>query len=355
MRHPRRRLETGPERLFRRLIYSAKTVIEDSYRETSRDHLVGDVQGMASRAVYAGIPDGRCGCGRDDGLMGNGGKTRYYVLFTQTLKQWDVTEAIRRTLPEGRGTVFYPCAELWMGSLGQTVVEPLFPGYVFIRSDLDQYEMHDFIRGRRREVLSFIKELRISERKTAGETAAVEGDGAVADLKEEEAELLDFMLGFRMEGKAVPQAGGEKETGSGGTESTGAGSSGTENAGAGSSGPDGIKAAGTPGKKVRSRKLPSCGVLGMSYGYKDRDGRYVVMEGPLKGHEDRIADVNPRDRRAYLDLEVGGRRARVGLTVRGKKYWYPGDKASPDVLGDGTVVDCREVAEAMMKGPRGAG
>lgn len=236
--------------------------------------------------------------------MKNVGRTRYYVLFTQTLKQWDVTESIRRTLPEGRGIAFYPCVELWMGSLGQTVVEPLFPGYVFIRSDMDQYEMHDFIRNRRKEVLSFIKELRISERKTAGEMAVAEGDGYLADLKEEEAELLDFMLGFCLEGDS--------------------------------------------GKKIWCRKLPAIGVMGMSYGYKEKNGRYVVMEGPLRGHEDRIVDVNPRDRRAYLNLKVGGRLARVGLTLRGKKYWFPGDKASPDVLGDGTVVNCRDVAAAMM-------
>lgn len=255
--------------------------------------------------------------------MGNGGKTRYYVLFTQTLKQWDVTEAIRKTLPEGHGIVFYPCVELWMGSLGQTVVEPLFPGYVFIRSDMDQYEMHDFIKDRRREILSFIKELRISENKIAGESAVDGEDDTLADLNDEEAELLDFMLGFRMEGIAGPQAfeAGENDAEKEGTDK---------------------------GKKIRRRKLPESGVLGMSYGYKDKNGRYVVMEGPLKGHEDRIVDVNPRDRRAYLNLQVGCRLARAGLTIKGKKYWFPKDKAAFDVLGDGTVVNCRDVAAAMM-------
>lgn len=290
--------------------------------------------------------------------MENGSKTRYYVLFTQTLKQWDVTETIRKTLPEGRGIVFYPCAELWMGSLGQTVVEPLFPGYVFIRSDLDQYEMHDFIKDRRREVLSFIKELRISERKTAGEAAAVEGDETLSDLNDEEAELLDFMLGFCVEERAELQSSeaGEKEAAEVGAE---AAKEGTEAAGVGGEAAKaGIKAAGdeteaakdggNPGKRIWRRKLPALGVLGMSYGYKDKNGRYVVMEGPLKGHEDRIVDVNVRDRRAYLNLKVGGKLARVGLTIKGKKYWFPQDKASPDVLGDGTVVNCRDVAAAMM-------
>lgn len=258
-----------------------------------------------------------------DKLAIGGGKTRYCVLFTQTLKQWDVTETIRRTLPEGRGIVFYPCAELWMGSLGQTVVEPLFPGYVFIRSDMDQYEMHDFIRDRRREVLSFIKELCISERKIAGEIAAVGGEDALADLNDDEAELLDFMLGFRMEDKAGqrPLVTEENEAVKDGTDK---------------------------GKRIWQRKLPESGVLGMSYGYKDKNDRYVVMEGPLRGHEDRIVDVNSKDRRAYLNLKVGGRLARVGLTIKGKKYWFPQDKAAPDMLSDGTAVNCYDIAAAMM-------
>ena len=45
-------------------------------------------------------------------ISGNENKSRYCVLFTQVLKQWDVTETIRRALPQGRGTVFYSCTEL---------------------------------------------------------------------------------------------------------------------------------------------------------------------------------------------------------------------------------------------------
>ena len=85
------------------------------------------------------------------------GRARYYVLFVQTLKQWEVCESIRRTLPKGGGTVFYPCVELWMRSLGQTVIEPLFPGYLFIRSELPKSAIHAFIKEIRWEVLSFIK------------------------------------------------------------------------------------------------------------------------------------------------------------------------------------------------------
>lgn len=241
--------------------------------------------------------------------MENGGKARYYVLFTQTLKQWDVTEVIKRTLPEGRGTVFYPCTELWIGSLGRTVVKPLFPGYVFIRSDMDQYEMHDFIIKRRSDVLSFMRELCIGKSRSAGEDPTDVGGESLIDLDDDEAELLDFMLGFRLEDKD---------------------------------------------KRILHGKLPESGVMGMSYGYKDKNGRYIVMEGPLKGHEDRIVEVNPRDCRAYLNLKVGGRPARVGLTVKGRKYWFPKDKEAPDILGDGTMVDCRSIAAAMMGKAKGS-
>lgn len=254
--------------------------------------------------------------------MENGSKMRYYVLFTQTLKQWNVTETIRKTLPEGRGTAFYPCVELWMGSLGQTVVEALFPGYVFIRSDLKPYEMHDFLRDCRKEISTFIKELHISERRTGGEADADAEDIALTDLNDAEAELLDFMLGFRMEG--VKRQYLEEEKGAEGNETD-------------------------RGKRIWRRKLPPVGVVEMSYGFQEKDGRYVVMEGPLKGHEDRIVDVNSRDRRAYLNLKVGGRLARVGFTIKGRKYWFPKDKEAADVLGDGTLVNCRDVATAMMR------
>ena len=224
-------------------------------------------------------------------------KHRYYVIFTETLKQWDVKEAIRCTLPEEKGTVFYPCAELWMGSLGRTVIQPLFPGYVFIRSGRTREEVHTYIREQRKQVLAFMKELGISERRMEGEENAVNDD--ISDLNDRETELLDFMFGFQY--------------------------------------------------KECEDKIPETGVLAMSYGYRREGGGYVVMEGPLQGYEDRIVDVNPKDRRAYLNLKVRGRPARAGLTLRGKKYWFPHDKGVMDVLNDGTEINCHDIAEAMMR------
>ena len=260
-------------------------------------------------------------------ISGNENKLRYCVLFTQVLKQWDVAETIKRALPQGRGIVFYPCTELWMGSLGQTVVEPLFPGYVFIRSDMGRKELHGFIKDHKKEIFSFVKELWREEKLAAGEDAFDGGEDGMADLNDEEAELLDFMMGFQYGNRAVKPR---------------------QTAGALDGMDMDVLGAGKNGKKIWQRKIPKTGVLGMSYGYKEKDGRYVVMEGPLQGHEDRIVDVNLKDRRAYLNLKGGGRLARVGLTIMGKKHWFLEDKEALDVLGDGTEVDCRSLAGAMM-------
>ena len=94
-------------------------------------------------------------------------KANYVVLFTQSVRQWQVTEVIRRNLPGDCGVVFYPCVELWIRSLDRRVIEPMFPGYVFIRSDMTRRELHGVIGEHRREILSFIKELKISEDRLA--------------------------------------------------------------------------------------------------------------------------------------------------------------------------------------------
>lgn len=62
-------------------------------------------------------------------MNGEKRKFNYCVLYTQTLKQYDVYQVIRKSMPEGRGTVFYPCAELWWNNTVDTVIRPLFPGY----------------------------------------------------------------------------------------------------------------------------------------------------------------------------------------------------------------------------------
>ena len=266
--------------------------------------------------------------------MGKDKSYRYSVIYTQALKQFEVYRVIRKAMPEGRGTVFYPCAELWWNDTVDTVIRPLFPGYVFIRSDMNREELHDMLRQRRREILSFVKELKLGERKVAGEPLYEKEEEVLIDLKDDEAEFFDFLLNFRYEPGEKEAAGEEK--GSGDDFQT--------------------EAYGEPRDedelmkgRLRTTKIPVEGVIGMSRGYCE-NGRYVVMEGPLKGHEERIVDVDLRKRKAYLNIKINGHIAKAGLEIYGKKYWYPKDKYASEVLADGTSVDPKGIAEAMMSG-----
>ena len=250
---------------------------------------------------------------------------RYFVLYTQQPKQYQVTEVIQRSLPEDMGIAFYPCVELWMGSLGETVIEPMFPGYVFIRSKHTRKEMHRFLKERRREILSYIRELHAGQEKIIGKDAF---DDNLTDLTPEESEFLDFMLGFRYKGSGDKT----KIEKSGNTEYIEIESK-----------------VGKKGKKIRKRRVPKHGVLEMSYGYKEGNGKIVVMDGPLKGYEDYFRKVDIKDRRVYLNMRVGDRWARAGLTIDSKKHWFPKDEEAPVILSDGYVLDPKSVAEALMK------
>ena len=241
-----------------------------------------------------------------------GKEYRYCVLYTKVLKQWEVYEVIRKSLPEGRGTVFYPCVELWWNDTVNTVIRPLFPGYVFIRSDMGRAELHDLIMRRRWDILSFVKELKLAEQKNAGGVPVDMDDTLLIDLSEDEAEFLDFMLNFRY----------EEETAESREERSG---------------------------KRKIGRISREGVIRMSYGYCE-NGKCVVMEGPLKGYENRIVRVDRRKKKAYLNLEINGHMAKAGLELKGKGYWFPKDRCASAILEDGTEVDPAEIARKMMSG-----
>lgn len=264
--------------------------------------------------------------------------SHYCVLYTQTLKQWEVTTVLKKKLPEGRGTVFYPCIELWRHDRKATEIRALFPGYLFVRSDMEPEELHHFIGEHRRDVSSFIKELRISEKKISGGDAAERADEVNEyqyirmDLKEDEKAFLDFLLACGNE-DTDQEAGGDAEVKDGtcgeDTRRTGIckNSNGEESAAA--------------------LRIPSEGVLRMSYGYRE-GGKYVVMKGPLKEYQNRIARVNAHDRKAYLDIKINGRAVRAGFEVKPKRYWFPDDSDAPMVLHDGTEVNLENLRNMMM-------
>ena len=264
--------------------------------------------------------------------------SHYCVLYTQTLKQWEVTTVLKKKLPEGRGTVFYPCIELWRHDRKATEIRALFPGYLFIRSDMEPEELHHFIGEHRRDVSSFIKELRISEKKISGSDAAEQADEVNEyqyirmDLKEDEKAFLDFLLACGNEDTGQ-EAGGDAEVKNGTCRED------TRKAGI-CKNSDGEESA-------AALRIPTEGVLRMSYGYRE-GGKYVVMKGPLKEYQNRIARVNAHDRKAYLDIKINGRAVRAGFEVKPKRYWFPDDSDAPMVLHDGTEVNLENLRNMMM-------
>ncbi len=264
--------------------------------------------------------------------------SHYCVLYTQTLKQWEVTTVLKKKLPEGRGTVFYPCIELWRHDRKATEIRALFPGYLFIRSDMEPEELHHFIGEHRRDVSSFIKELRISEKKISGSDAAEQADEANEyqyirmDLKEDEKAFLDFLLACGNEDTGQ-EAGGDAEVKDGTCRED------TRKAG--------ICKNSNGEESAAALRIPTEGVLRMSYGYRE-GGKYVVMKGPLKEYQNRIARVNAHDRKAYLDIKINGRAVRAGFEVKPKRYWFPDDSDAPMVLHDGTEVNLENLRNMMM-------
>ncbi len=264
--------------------------------------------------------------------------SHYCVLYTQTLKQWEVTTVLKKKLPEGRGTVFYPCIELWRHDKKETEIRALFPGYLFIRSDMEPEELHHFIGEHRKDVSSFIKELRISEKKISGSDAAEQADEAKEyqyirmDLKEDEKAFLDFLLACGNEDTGQ-EAGGDAEVKDGTCRED------TRKAG--------ICKNSNGEESAAALRIPTEGVLRMSYGYRE-GGKYVVMKGPLKEYQNRIARVNAHDRKAYLDIKINGRAVRAGFEVKPKRYWFPDDSDAPMVLHDGTEVNLENLRNMMM-------
>ncbi len=212
----------------------------------------------------------------------------YCVIYTRAAKQWKVKDAIGRFLPELRGLVFFPCVELWWHGSDTTVIRPLFKGYIFIRSDLKRNELHKMIKHSRQLIYTYVRELNLDNVLELNE----EGDSDISDLTDEEAEFLDFLLGF-------------------------------------------------------SDDNGDC-IIHMSYGYRDRNGEIVIMEGPLKGYESHITDINLRQRKAYLDLKICGHNLKAGLTIRPMRHYYPNDPDAPELLSDGGEVSVSDLAKSMM-------
>jgi len=231
----------------------------------------------------------------------------YSVIYAQLLKQREITDFLRANMPWEQGIVFYPCAEYWWNGREDYLVKPLFPGYIFVKSRLEPAKLHKLVLESRGVINSYVRDLGgINTDAYVNGNADIWNDSTLLDLNDDEARLLDFLLGFGYyedaDEKAIVYADN------------------------------------------RSRD-----VIKMSRGYEE-NGRYHVIEGPLKGYEDYIVKVNKKDKKATLDLKVGGNQARVGLEIFGKKKWFPEDEKAPEVLDNGYEVDPEKIAFNMMRG-----
>ena len=223
---------------------------------------------------------------------------RYHVLYTRIIKQWEFLKEIKKQLPDKCSTAFIPCCELWWRGQEETVIKPMFPGYIFIKSDIDPGELHRIIVSAGKSLSVYIRELHSGSsvsKRNSNETFEELNNDRLMDLSLEEEEFLDLILQFK----------------------------------------DGSNDA----------------VIRMSEGYRDGE-KIIVMKGPLKGYEKHITDVNTRQRKAYLDISIKGHVAKAGLYLMGKRYYYPDDKDAPSLLSDGSEVDTKELSKIMMEKKR---
>ena len=212
----------------------------------------------------------------------------YSVLFTRTEKQSEMQKALSAVFPEGRGKIFLPMREYYRRDKKENDLKPLFPGYLFVYSDMGRKELHEFLLEHRVKVASFLKELgRYGQELPEGQEASKED--TAADLTEEESRFLDTVL-------------------------------------------------------------DEDGIQRMSAGYRESNGQIVVMEGPLVEYAGRIVKVDRHERVAYLNVRFREIDIAAGLEVKPKRHYFPEVEDVPVVLGDGTEVDLAELKKRMMEG-----
>lgn len=217
-----------------------------------------------------------------------GQKFHYSVLFTRTEKQSEIKNILSDAFPADRGKIFLPELEYYRRDRKENDTKPLFPGYLFVHSDMDRRELHEFLLAHRTKVRTFIKELGLPDKGFAREAEGEFTDG-VADLTDEESSFLDRMLDEK-------------------------------------------------------------GIQRMSAGYRESSGKTVVMEGPLAAFSERIVRTDRHERLAYLNLKFREFDVVAGLEIKPKKHYFPDDENAPAVLSDGTEVDITELKKRMMEG-----
>ena len=212
----------------------------------------------------------------------------YSVLFTRTEKQTEMQKVLSDAFPDSRGKIFLPMREYYRRDKKENDLKPLFPGYLFVYSDMCKKELHEFLLAHRVKVASFLKELgRYGRDLQEGQEASLED--TTTDLTEEESFFLDTVL-------------------------------------------------------------DEAGIQRMSAGYRESNGQIIVMEGPLVDYASRIVKADRHERLAYLNLKFREIDIVAGLEVKPKRYYFPDGEDIPVVLGDGTEVNLVDLKKRMMEG-----
>lgn len=212
---------------------------------------------------------------------------RYSVLFVRTEKQSEVCSILSGAFPREHGKIFLPMREYYRRDRKENDTKPLFPGYLFVHSDMDRRGLHEFLLEQRQKIPSFLRELGLGTKELSGEMDWE--DAGIVDLTPEESSFLDQMLDEK-------------------------------------------------------------GIQRMSAGYRENSGKTVVMEGPLKEFSQKIVRIDRHERLAYLSLKFREFDVMAGLEIKPKKHYFPEDENAPAVLSDGTEVDIQELKKRMTQG-----
>lgn len=211
---------------------------------------------------------------------------RYRVLFTRSEKQSLLAETLSGLLRAEHGRAFVPMVESYRRDRKEVEIKPLFPGYVFLQTDIGFAKLHELaLKSREQMNMAAIRELgrlKWHEDEALAEDEAIEE----ADLSRDEESFIEHMLG-------------------GGT------------------------------------------VLRMSECY-EAGKKHVVMRGPLVGLEGQIGKVDKHNRRAVLKSKLLGRDVVAGLWVRPKAAFR--EDARIGKLSDGSEVDFDGLERQMMGG-----
>lgn len=119
----------------------------------------------------------------------------YYVLYCQTVKTEKVCERLNK---KKHIEAFIPKMEKYLRVKDEVVLQVMFPGYLFIKTELDQLEFDSLLYSLNEEKDGIIKELKKNE---------------VSALTEKEIELFDHLLdnrsilkmstGYKDQGKTI--------------------------------------------------------------------------------------------------------------------------------------------------------